>query len=258
MKRKLKSIVVTMLASAMLLQTTGVAAEEIPIAPELVEVMPEERIQIEPEVVGKSTEVVLMDLDKGAYCGIHNIDLAPDGVVDNMTDIIYTSYDKICSRWGKGTIDTYMDIYIITDEEFLGSSNAIAYAYEGDIYIRAKHLETPNVKNDYIVHEMAHILQGTGEEEEGFQSEWWIENLANYAQFRYCNWINPKTARYYADTKPELKDWGFEPYGKSDWFFSWMDERYPTTQDEDGRITYGLIDSIHFAIHILFFLKLSP
>ena len=40
-------------------------------------------------------------------------------------------------------------------------------------------------------------------------------------------------------------DWGYAPYGNCQWFFAYMDYRYPTTMDEQGQLHYGLIDSIH-------------
>jgi len=99
-------------------------------------------------------------------------------------------------------------------------------------------------KCEYIAHELTHVVQHYG----GFQSTWWVENMADYARFRYYHWLDEENVFNYFQNDPEVKDWGYEPYRRAEWFFAYLDERYPTTKGENGKITHGLIDTLHFAI----------
>lgn len=100
----------------------------------------------------------------------------------------------------------------------------------------------------YYIHELAHVTQNYG----SFDSHWWDEHLANYIRFRYYLSTDPEEMEgfNYSGDDPKVRDWGWagNPYGACEWFFTYLDSKYPTHMDEDGNVAPGLIDTLHQAI----------
>lgn len=164
-------------------------------------------------------------------------------------------YPRLVARWGRqdGHGQSAVSVQIIYDET-VGGYAAMRDGNMDDIYIVIG-VPDNNRRNDrlaVLVHELGHVTECYT----GFQSDWWTESLAEYGVWRYFNWTEPQFMTlndngnlFSADlSNDSWKDWGWEAYGKSELFFTYLDSRYPTTMDASGKTVYGLLDAVNKAI----------
>ena len=129
--------------------------------------------------------------------------------------------------------------------------SAAAYAsltYDPDLGYLVPHvaisIDFANQYPDHYIlsHELTHVVQSYV----NITSSWWVENMAGYGRFRYCCWADDGSMDdfdFHVATDESLYTWSYDADDNCHWFFAYMDDHYPTS--EDG---YGLIDSIHLAI----------
>ena len=163
-----------------------------------------------------------------------------------LEDEFYETYPRVLARWAMGrAIQKTVPIAV---EKDLGSAFMQTAYVELDektgIWERRIDIDASNQDTEpswAFTHELTHIVQNYGY----LQSAWWTECLADYGKFRYYVWTDMDRVvldSYYRQGDPAQRDWYFEAYG-GEWFFAYMDSRYPTTSKG-----FGLIDSIHNAI----------
>lgn len=157
---------------------------------------------------------------------------------DKLEDIFYEVYPRIVKRWGDETTSTA--IVLNADKDFNLGQNVVGFTHGRLISFDVDYAnENPN-DFGFLPHELTHVVQ----QYVYFNSTWWTENMANYGRFRYYHWAGGATQDfdYYS---VNVRDWKYEPYGNCQWFFSYLDYKYPTVRDSDGNLKLGLIDSIN-------------
>ncbi len=171
-------------------------------------------------------------------------DLVPnENYQDALIEQFYKTYPKLYARWGIGSepkVVTY-----IADSTYDG----VAYSIGRIVVVNTSYCKDPT-DIGFFSHEITHQVQ-----QYNLSSTWWTENMANYGGFRYHHWSDGRFVQLYQDAdQNSLYDWtkdstGYEPYGDgSKWFFTYLDDHWPTTMDEDGNLVYGLVDTINFEI----------
>ena len=164
-----------------------------------------------------------------------------------IEETFYTVYPRLWARWGGGIIQKEVPVYV---KEHLGSASMSAQyrafhdtlqVWERFVDVNVEYKDRSPVTS--FAHELGHIVQGyrdvTGKD------RWWLECMADYSDFRYRAWTSREDldgSNIFLAGDREQRDWYFTPYG-GQWFFAYMDSRYPTTPQG-----YGLIDSIHWAM----------
>lgn len=179
-----------------------------------------------------------------------------------MLFVFQQVYPRLDARWGRkgGHSQSAVSVQIVADaivDNEIVSGYTQTLGYQNDdcnsyIVIGAN---SNNKRKDalaVLVHELVHVVQS----DLYFESDWWTESLAEYGVWRYFNWAEPQFMTLSDNGNlfntnlldDSWKDWGWQPYGKSELFFTYLDSRYPTTIDASGKKVYGLIDAIHVAI----------
>ena len=169
-----------------------------------------------------------------------------------IEETFYTVYPRLWARWGGGVIQKHISVNaqeilkINSESEALMWTRGIRFddvghVWERDIEVSAKYKDGP--VSPGFAHELGHVVQSYRDVTSN--GHWWRECMADYSDFRYRAWTNRKDldwSNIFQTGDREQRDWYFTPYG-GQWFFAYMDSRYPTTPQG-----YGLIDSIHFAM----------
>lgn len=163
-----------------------------------------------------------------------------------MAVLFATTYPRLYARWGMGDAPT--TIYLgaegadAVDE---ADEGVVAYSYGARVVLSVDYANANRVDRGYIAHELAHSVQCYDGKLNYGGDAWWTENLANYAGFRYYHWADIDQMEPSSSAPEDWMDWDYAPYGNGQWFFAYMDARYPTTLDAQGQVQYGLIDAIH-------------
>lgn len=170
-----------------------------------------------------------------------------------LANLFYTVYPRLYARWGTGSEPK--TVRFCADSTYDG----IAKAGGDKVTIAVDYANREPEDIGFFSHELTHVVQQYGSKvnygadvKDGYGG-WWRENLANYGGFRYFHWGTTANNVQIKDiTQQKMQDWGYQSYGENSPFFTYMDDKYPTTdKNGDGRITsdeYGLIDAIHFLI----------
>lgn len=162
---------------------------------------------------------------------------------DEMADLYHSTYPRLYARWGMN--DTPKVIYYKADKE---DHDSVAYSYSNHVIVAVDYANDEPYDLGYFSHELTHCVQDYGGKLIYGGDAWWWENMANYGGFRYYHWADVSQLEPEPTDYREWMDWGYQPYGNCQWFFAYMDDRYPTTLDEGGNLQYGLIDSVHHFI----------
>lgn len=147
--------------------------------------------------------------------------------LETMFETLYPIYNE---RINIGAPDT---VTFVADPDFSGD----AYSIDSSIRVSVDYANKNPDSIDGFARELANVLLS----ECNFDSKWLAENISSYFLFRY---------RTYADSNDFISEddsflnWGYSPYGKCELFFAYLDENYPTTKNNDGSISYGLIDTL--------------
>lgn len=155
-----------------------------------------------------------------------------------LKDVFYTVYPRLLARWGMG--DEAKDITFWAENE-----DGVAWSTGDTIGVSVKHANTNPMDLGFFAHELTHSAQNCYP---GFETEWFCEGLASYGRFRYFEWMNEDTIQYIDQHSQEIGDWYYAGYGNCLLFFAYMDYYYPTTQNEDGSLSYGLLDTLNRGI----------
>ena len=168
-----------------------------------------------------------------------------DRIQDNayqaaMREVFETTYPRLVARWGMGEApDTILFGADASD------ADTVAYSYSDRVVIGVDYANRMPTDLGCFVHELTHCVQAYGDKIAYGGDAWWTENMANYSRFRYYHWTDETRMQPSSASPGSWMDWGYDPYGNAEWFFAYMDSRYPTLLNEQGELTYGLIDSIH-------------
>lgn len=165
--------------------------------------------------------------------------ITADGYQDSLTKLFYNSYPKIYTRFGDGSEPK--TITFVADRSYDG----VAYALGTQIVVSVDYANSNPWDIGFFSHEITHSAQQYGNKLNYGDDAWWTENMANYGGFRYFHWSSADHVQVYKASDASLQDWGYQAYGNNKWFFAYMDAKYPTTQNADGTLKYGLIDSIN-------------
>lgn len=159
---------------------------------------------------------------------------------ENIARVFYDVYPRLIARWGLGG-EPRLVCAIMKD--WYGNSSAVAATSQSRVMISAAYSEAYPFDMGFFAHELQHVVQSY----EGVSSQWWIENMANYARYRYFACCASEHIQLYDELDAGTLDWGWQPYGRCEPFFAYLDAAYPTRALPDGGVAYGLIDSIHRA-----------
>lgn len=159
---------------------------------------------------------------------------------EEMADLFESTYPRLYARWGME--DTPKVIYYKADKE---DHDSVAYSYLNHVVVAVDYANDEPYDLGFFSHEITHCVQGYDGKLIYGGDAWWWENMANYGGFRYYHWADASQLEAEPTDYKEWMDWGYAPYGHCQWFFAYMDDRYPTTMDEGGNLQYGLIDSVH-------------
>lgn len=165
--------------------------------------------------------------------------ITAEGYQDSLTRLFYNSYPKIYARFATGSEPK--TITFEADKSYDG----VAYALGTKIVVSVDYANANPQDIGFFSHEITHTAQQYGNNLNYGDDAWWTENLANYGGFRYFHWSDAEYVQVYTADDASLQDWGYQAYGNNKWFFAYMDAKYPTTKDANGKLTYGLIDSIN-------------
>lgn len=157
----------------------------------------------------------------------------------NLIDLFYNTYPRLYARFGTGTEPK--QITFVADKTYDG----VAYCQGTRVVVATDYANSRPDDLGFFSHEITHSVQQYSRLNYGGDA-WWTENMANYGGFRYFHWgYSTKFVQIYSMSDTSLQDWGYQAYGNNKVFFAYMDARYPTTIDENGKKKLGLIDSIN-------------
>lgn len=168
------------------------------------------------------------------------------GYKQELEEIFYEVYPRMWARWGGGTVSKAIPIH--AQEHLEDAVMWVGYEWKSGAF--QPYIEiSADLQYDYspsyaTAHELVHVTQAIYPAE--YEYSWWDECMADYGRFRYYHWTNMANLAaydFYQADEACLRDWRYEAYGDSRWFFAYMDEKYPTTPQG-----YGLVDSIHYGI----------
>jgi len=159
---------------------------------------------------------------------------------EQMADLFETTYPRLYARWG--TEDSPTTIYCKADA---GDHSGVAYSYGQHVVVAVDYANSMPYDRGFFSHELVHCIQAYSGKLSYDGDAWWTENMANYGRFRYYHWADVSQMEPSSANPEDYMDWGYQPYGNCQWFFAYMDDRYPTAMDDQGQLQYGLIDSIH-------------
>lgn len=157
-----------------------------------------------------------------------------------MQDLFESTYPRLYARWGM--YDTPTVIYYQADKE---EYENVAYSYSNHVVVSVDYANDEPYDLGFFSHELTHCIQGYSGKLIYGGDAWWTENMANYGGFRYYHWADASQLEAEPTDYRDWMDWEYAPYGNCQWFFAYMDDRYPTLMDENGALQYGLIDSVH-------------
>lgn len=157
-----------------------------------------------------------------------------------LAELFAATYPRLYARWGME--DAPSTVYLGADA---ADEQSVAYSYGQHVVVSVAYANRYSNDRGFIAHELVHMVQCYGGKLNYGGDAWWTENMANYGRFRYYHWADIDQMTPSAAAQEDWMDWGYAPYGHCEWFFAYMDARYPTTQDAQGQLQYGLIDSIH-------------
>ncbi len=156
-----------------------------------------------------------------------------DSYTAELESMFFDLFPRLCKRFGCSTDTT---VTFVADPSFSGD----AYSVGNKIIVSPSYV---NENPDSILgfaKEVAKLALDFGD----FSSDWYVENLASYAAFRYYSWAQADREKLviYDVQTDKILDWGYTPYGSCEWFFAYVDHLYPTLD------SLGLIDGINAAI----------
>jgi len=157
-----------------------------------------------------------------------------------LSDLFETTYPRLYARWGMD--EAPATIYFNADAE---DHDSVAYSYSDHVVVAVDYANRMPSDLGYFSHELTHCIQSYNGRMVYGGDAWWTENMANYGGFRYYHWADISQMEPSSMRAEDWMDWGYQPYGNCQWFFAYMDDRYPTQLNEQGEMQYGLIDSIH-------------
>ena len=161
-----------------------------------------------------------------------------------FADVFETAYPRLYARWG--TAQSPTTVFFKADAN---DTESVAYSYSNHIVVTTDFANRKPTDRGYFVHELMHSIQAYGDKMEYDADSWWTEGMADYARFRYYQWAALEQMEASSMYAEDWMNWQFEAYGDSQWFFAYMDARYPTTVNDLGERRDGLIDAIHHLIH---------
>ncbi len=155
-----------------------------------------------------------------------------------LEKVFYDVYPRLVKRWGDKDISTA--VVLKADKNFNMGEDVVGFTHGYLISFSTKYANNNPDDMGFFAHELTHAAQQYGD----FDTAWWTENMANYGRFRYYHWAGDDlwNLDYYS---PNVRNWGYEPYGECMWFFAYLDSKYPTVKNADGSLSYGLIDKIN-------------
>jgi len=160
-----------------------------------------------------------------------------------LAEVFDSAYARLYARWGwEGSPET---IFFGADAD---DKDGVAYSYSNHVVVAVDYANHMPMDLGYFVHELTHCIQLYDGKIAYDSDSWWIENMAEYARFRYYHWTDVSRLEPISMYAEDWTDWGYQPYGNCQWFFAYMDSCYPTRRDGEGNLIYGLIDSIHHLI----------
>ena len=158
---------------------------------------------------------------------------------ETLTEVFHTVYPRVYARIAAE--NKTKTVTVKADSTYEG----VAYTSGDTIVISANYANANPSDMGFLAHELTHVAQNYGNRLNYGGDAWWTENLANYARFRYYAWARAETVKVYSKDDASLRDWGYKSYGSCEWFFAYLDDRYPTLEDSSGARTPGLIDSLN-------------
>jgi len=173
---------------------------------------------------------------------------------DALKEEFYTVYPRLCARFGTANTSKHVSVRLVSPEEIDGKAGRTSHVFDNARYERIADIKISNAYLDnwrqtaaILAHELTHAATVTLVRKiKSENTSWFKECLAGYGCFRYAAWADEKYMRlrrfYYQPEDEELRTWKYENYAVTEWFFTYMDAKYPTTS-----AGYGLLDSILLA-----------
>ena len=163
---------------------------------------------------------------------------------EELAEVFHSVYPRLYARWGRETAPRLVYFEAASEGDV-----SVAASYLNYVVLNTEYANRAPYDLGYFAHELTHTVQGYNGRINYGGDAWWVENMANYGRFRYFHWTDAKWMEPSSIDPDDWMDWGYTPYGNCQWFFAYMDDRYPTVIDENGTMHYGLIDAIHRLIY---------
>lgn len=181
---------------------------------------------------------------------------APEGFKEAMAEEFHTVFPRLWARWGSSNVNKCIPVLLVPQEDIPGSHGVTYHVYDW-----TRHQCTPYIKisEDTIngrpnfmrakavfAHELTHAATTSAWHRGIDPNVWLVEAVADYGLFRYASWADEAylcAESFFQQDNENLRTWGYKPYTSSQWFFAYLDDKYPTTADQ-----YGLTDSILLAM----------
>ena len=169
--------------------------------------------------------------------------------IDDLIELFYNVYPRIYARFGEGDPNVPMTITFKADK----NSEAIAYNAGTLIAVQTGYANDAPYDIGFFAHELGHAIQQYGNKMAYESDSWWTEFMADYIRYRYFHWgYSTKFVRFHNYNDSDIYDWGTKGNGYAkhshNLFGAYMDTMWPTVKNDDGTITYGLIDTINKVI----------
>lgn len=156
-----------------------------------------------------------------------------DAYTAELESMFFDLFPRLCKRFGCSPDAT---VTFVADPSFSGD----AYSVGNRIIVSPSYVNKNSDSIFGFAKEIAKLALDFGD----FLSDWYVENLASYAAFRYYSWAQADKEKLviYDPQTDNVLDWGYTSYGNCEWFFAYVDHLYPTLD------SLGLVDGINAAI----------
>lgn len=158
--------------------------------------------------------------------------------ISELENMYKTLFPRLAARFG---YEKELVVTFVADPTFDGD----AYSIGNTIVISTDYVNGTSNSINTFARELAKISLDLAD----LSSDWLVESLSSYVAFRYYNWAQAdksKLVLYSVDSA--VADPDYKPYASLEWFFAYVDLKYPTLTDANGEITLGVIDGIISAV----------
>lgn len=174
-----------------------------------------------------------------------------------LEEEFYTVYPRLWTRFGTAATTKHIRLWLVSSDQIGDNAGLTTTSYDytryqtgAEIRLDQTMIGKLRLTAGVFAHELTHAATGATiwaiRNSKG-SGPWLIECLADYGQFRYAAWSDEQymwlQGSYLQPEDEKLRTWEFKAYDDTQWFFAYLDTKYPTTS-----AGYGLLDSILLAM----------